>query len=202
MLNRNPKISIVTPVHNMANREKFEKRLYASILDQSFKNWEHIVTEEGKMAENTNAGIKKATGDIIKILFLDDFFHSPDALQHIADEFDGGWLATGCVHTEDGVEFYNAHFPEWNDDMATGNNTIGSPSVVAFENDNPLLFDESLSYMLDCDLYVRLYERYGLPTLLPYLDVAIGLGAHQTTNLMPNEEKLKEQQYVANKHLL
>lgn len=197
-----PKISIVTPIHQMKDGDKFLKRLNASVLDQTFKNWEHIFTEDGLMAENTNAGIKKATGDIIKILYLDDFFHSPDALQHIVDEFTGGWLATGCVHTEDGQKFYNAHFPTYNDDMATGNNTIGSPSVVAFENNSPLLFDETLSFMLDCDLYVRLYERYGEPTLLPYLDIAMGLGDHQTTHLMSDEEKFAEQKYVAEKHLI
>ena len=197
-----PKISIVTPVHDFPEKDKFLKRLNASILDQTFKNWEHIITEDGKMAENTNAGIKKATGDIVKIIYVDDFFHSPDALQHIADEFQGGWMASGCVHTEDGENFYNAHYPTWDDDMAIGKNTIGSPSVIAFENDNPLLFDESLSFMLDCELYVRLYERYGEPTYLPYLDIAMGIGDHQMTNIMSLEEKYREAQYVVNKHRL
>lgn len=196
-----PRLSICVPTHNIPEREMFLERLIGSLEVQTFKDFEIIVTNEGKMAENTNAAIKGATGDIIKILYMDDFLYSPNALQNLVDGFEGGWLATGCVHTENGTDFYNVHFPEWSDSMATGNNTIGSPSVIAFENNDPLLFDESLSYMLDCDLYVRLYERYGKPTLLNTLDVAMGLGAHQTTNLMSSQEKLEEQQYVVAKHL-
>jgi hypothetical protein len=195
-------ISVCVPTHEIPEREAFMKRLEASLAAQTFQDFELVVTDEGKMAENTNAAIKKAKGDIIKLLYMDDFLYSPDALQHIADEFKGGWAASGCVHTEDGKKFSNAHFPSWNDDMAIGKNTVGSPSVVAFENNEPLLFDESLSFMLDCELYVRLYERYGEPQILPYLDVAMGLGDHQMTNIMPLEEKYKEAQYVVNKHRL
>lgn len=197
-----PRLSVCVPTHDIPERPAFLKRLEVSLGNQTFQDFELVVTEEGRMAENTNAAIKKAKGDIIKLLYMDDFLYSPDALKHIAEEFVGGWAASGCVHTQDGENFYNPHFPKYNEDMVTGVNTIGSPSVVAFENDNPLLFDESLSYMLDCDLYVRLYERYGEPTILPYLDVAMGLGSHQTTNIMPDEEKLAEARYVAEKHRL
>lgn len=186
----------------MENGDYFLQRLLDSLTMQTFRDFEVVITREGKMAENTNAAIKKAEGEIIKLLFMDDFLYGPEALQNLVDDFEGGWAASGCVHTTDGTRFYNAHFPTWNPEMASGKNSIGSPSVVAFENDSPLLFDESLSWMLDADLYVRLYERYGLPTLLPTLDVAIGVGDHQTTHLMSDEEKLREQQYVASKHLL
>lgn len=197
-----PKITVAVPTHDIPERDAFMKRLEVSLGNQTFQDFELVVTDEGLMAANSNAAIKRAKGDVIKLLYMDDYLHSPDALQHIADEFTGGWLASGCVHTNDGKTFYDAHFPTYNHEMAIGKNTIGSPSVVAFENSDPLLFDESLSFMLDCELYVRLYERYGEPTLLPYLDVAMGLGDHQTTNLMSLEEKFTEAQYVANKHRL
>jgi hypothetical protein len=186
----------------MEGGERFLQRLLGSLAIQTFRDFEVVITREGRMAENTNAAIKKAKGEIIKILFMDDYLNGPDALQNLVDGFKGGWLATGCAHTENGTDLYNAHFPSWNDDMALGKNTVGSPSVVAFENDNPLLFDESLSFMLDCDLYVRLYERYGEPTLLQSLDTVIGIHDGQMTNLMSLEEKYKEAQYVVNKHRL
>lgn len=197
-----PKVSIAVPVHDMENGEQFLQRLLDSLGQQTFRDFEVVITREGKMAENTNAAIKKSKGEIIKILYMDDYLYGPEALQNIVDAFEGGWLATGCVHTENGKDFYDAHFPTYSDDMATGNNTIGSPSVVAFANDDPLLFDETLSWMLDADLYVRLYERYGPPTLLPTLDVAIGIGPHQMTRILTDEQKLHERQYVAKKHLL
>lgn len=195
-----PRISIVVPVHDMDNADYFFKRLQDSIEAQTFKDYEVIVTKNGKMAENANSAIKQAKGEIIKILFLDDYLAHPHALQHIADNFTGGWLATGCVHTEDGLNLFNDHYPSYNKGMLQGVNTIGSPSVVSFENNDPLLFDEKMSWLLDCDLYARLYERYGEPTLVNDLDIVIGLGSHQTTHTMPLEEKQKESLYLTNKY--
>lgn len=194
------RITICIPTHSMRNGQYFLNRLYSSLEKQTFKDFDIVETKEGRMAENTNAAIKKAKGDIVKILFMDDYLWSRDALQHISDNFISGWYASGCVHTEDGITFSNPHKPVYSEDIWTGNNTIGSPSVVAFENDNPLLFDENLSWLLDCDLYARLYERYGAPTCVPYLDVAMGIGSHQVTNTMADTEKRKEFYYLKKKY--
>lgn len=183
----NPKISICVPTHNIPEKDEFLARLVDSLVKQTYTNWELVVTEEGKMAENTNAAIKKTTGEIIKILYMDDYLYSEDALQHIADSFTGGWLASGCVH-DDGT-IYGPHNAEWSLDVFKGVNTIGSPSVLAFVNDEPLLFDERMSWTLDIDLYRRLYQRYGKPTIIDSLDVAIGIGPHQMTNKLSEEDK-------------
>lgn len=195
-----PRLSIVTPTHDIPEREFFLNRIQQSLESQTFQDFEWIVTNEGTgMAPNTNAAIKKAKGEIVKILFMDDFLAHPHALQNLADNFTGRWLATGCNHT-DGIHTFNPHIPEWNDRMKEGINTIGSPSVVAFENNEPLLFDENLSFMLDADLYVRLFERYGYPTLMDSIDVTIGLHPMQTTNVLSDNEKQEEFNYVLNKH--
>lgn len=194
------RISVCVPTHDMKNGGYFLRRLQNSLINQTFRDYELIVTTDGKMAENTNSAIKKAKGDIIKILFTDDYLYSPDALKHIDEQFTGGWMASGCVHTFDGDNVFNAHFPSYTEDIRKGVNTIGSPSVIAFANDDPLLFDENLSWLLDCDLYVRLYERYGPPTIIDSLDVAIGLGEHQTTHIMTEKEKLQEHSYLSQKY--
>lgn len=184
----------------MENYDLFMDRLIASLDKQTFRDFELIVTHDGKMAANSNTAIKKAKGEIIKILYMDDYLYSPDALQNIADNFTGGWLASGCVH-DDGETITSPHYPTWNNEICYGNNTIGSPSVVAFEN-GPLqmLFDENMSWLLDCDFYHRMHEVWGEPKTLPYLDVAIGIGAHQTTNLMSDKEKQDEFMYLTNKY--
>lgn len=194
-----PRISIAVPIHDMANGDYFLQRLKDSLYKQTFQDFELVITKEGKMAENTNAAIKQCSGDIIKILYMDDFLANPFALQHITHNFKGGWMATGCTHTEDGTTFFNDHVPTWNDDMESGNNTIGSPSVIAFENNDPLLFDENLSWMLDVELYGRLYKRYGLPRLINMIDIGIGIGPHQMTNILTDEEKLQEVKYLHGK---
>ena len=195
----NPKISICVPIHDMSGGDKFLWRLVNSLTKQTFKDWELIITKEGKMAENTNAAIKKAKGEIIKILYLDDYFAHHNSLQVIIDNFKGGWLATGCLH-DDGISVGSPHLPEWNDDIYTGNNTIGSPSVVAIENNNPLLFDENMSWLLDVDYYTRLYNRYGKPTLVNDLNVVIGVGEHQMSKIILDSEKLLEHDYINYKY--
>ena len=199
MTNNNPKISVCVPIHDMTNGDKFLWRLVNSLTSQTFRDWELIITKEGHMAENTNVAIKKARGEIIKILYLDDYLAHPDSLKVIVDNFKGGWLATGCLH-DDGISVGSPHFPEWNDDIFTGNNTIGSPSVIAIENNNPLLFDENMSWMLDVDYYTQLYDRYGEPTLVNDLNVVLGIGSHQMTQILTNDEKLAEYQLINQKY--
>lgn len=194
-----PKVSVVVPIHDMRDGDKFLWRLVNSLTAQTFKDWELIITKDGKMAENTNSGIKRARGEIIKILYADDYFAHKDALQYIVSSFKGGWLATGCLH-DDGMNVGMPHFPLYNHEIHTGENTIGSPSVIAIENDNPLLFDETMSWLLDCDYYKRLYERYGEPILLNDTSVILGVGEHQMTHILTGEEKLSEHQYIHQKY--
>lgn len=195
-----PRLSVCVPIHDMHNGDYFLARLKQSLEQQTFQDFEVVITKEGRMAENTNAAIKKATGDIIKILYMDDFLWNKDALQHVVDAFDKGigWYASGCVHTTDGQEFTTPHRPSYNPNIRFGNNTIGSPSVVAFENDDPILFDENLSWLLDCDLYGKLHARYGKPMLNDSLDIAIGIGSHQMTNILTDEDKKREYDYLNN----
>lgn len=180
----------------MENYDFFMHRLVDSLDRQTFRDFELVVTHEGSMPVNSNAAIKKAKGEIVKVLYLDDYL-APDALQNLSDNFVGGWLATGCLH-DDGVNIGSPHIPTFTPGELT--NTIGSPSVIAFENSDPILFDEALSWMLDVDLYQRLYERYGYPTLLNSWDTIIGIGSHQMTNILTDKQKEEEVLYVAKKY--
>ncbi len=184
----------------MPNGSFFLWRLVQSLMMQSFKDYELVITQEGLMARNTNAAIKKARGEIVKILYMDDYFAHNDSLKLIVDSFkpETQWVVTGCLH-DDGESKGNAHLPSYSQDIHTGNNTIGSPSVLAFRREECLYFDENLSWLLDCDLYSRYYETYGLPTILKDLNVVIGIGEHQTTYALSNETKQWEHDYLNNK---
>lgn len=196
----NPRISVCVPAHcGMENYDFFMERLIHSLDVQTFRDFELVITHDGKMAENTNSAIKKAKGDIVKVLYLDDYLYSPDALQHISDSLVKGWAVSGCVH-DDTETIFNPHYATYNDAIRQGNNTIGSPSVLAFDNVYPELFDEEMSWLLDCDLYYRLYERYGEPTIIDSLDIGIGIGKHQTSYLMSDEDKLLEHEYIKMKY--
>lgn len=192
-------ISIIVPVHDMKNKDFFLKRCLDSIRAQSYQDYEIVISENGKgMASNTNAGIKTANGEIIKILFMDDYLAHANSLRDVVRHFKGGWLVTGCEH--DNGARHNPHFPYYNPDIFLGRNTIGSPSVLAFENLKPLLFNEKLTWLLDCDLYTRLFEKYGEPVILNSINVVIGIGDHQTTHVLSEKVKDREYDYMRNKY--
>lgn len=190
------RISVVIPVYDMPNGDFFLKRCLDSLEKQKFKDFEVVITQEGMWAENHNAGIRKAKGEIIKFLHMDDYLFE-DSLLKISDNFKNGWLVTGCIH--DNGHLFNPHFPIYNPDIVKGKNTIGGPSVLAIENKKPLLFDEKLTWLVDCDYYKKLYDKYGEPIILDDLIVAIGIHNGQATNLIPDYIKLNEQIYMERK---
>lgn len=187
------KLSIVIPIHDMKGGADFLWKTVLKLSKQTFQDFEIVITNDGKIAENTNSGIKKAKGEIIKILYLDDTLSHDNVLQEVVDAFDEGadWLITGSDNNQD---------PYWTDDVHIGNNKLGSPSALAFRNEDPLLFDENLSWLLDCDLYYRLYERYGEPKILPGNYITIGIGDHQLTRTLSEDDKLKEYNYMQKKY--
>lgn len=187
-----PKISIAVPYYGgMKNAQFFLDRCLDSIRSQTFQDFEIIVTDKGAMAENTNSAIKQCRGELIKVLYMDDYFADKNALKRIVEAFKGDWMITGTDN--------NPH-PRWTDDIHTGNNKLGSPSALTMRNNKPLLFDENLGWLLDCDYYKRMYDRYGEPQILDGVNVMIGVGEHQATNTMGEAIKIKEHKYMLKKY--
>lgn len=224
-MEKNLKVSICIPIHSMADGEWLLERCLDSVIEQSYQNYEVVVTDNSTdsslfdvlsryvipkryavsirkgMAQNTNEAIKHATGDIIKILYMDDLFAHKDALKEIVEAFTGSnkyWLVTACEHTH-GKDRFNKHKPVYTDDILTAN-TIGSPSVLAFRNDNPLFFDEKMTWLLDADLYHRLHKIHGEPMVINKTNVVIGIHKGQMTNILSNKEKQNEEEYIKEKH--
>lgn len=196
------KLSIVVPFHWMENWQFFLIRCLQSIEKQSFEDYEIILVKQGRMAETTNAAIKGAKGELVKILLMDDYLAEPDSLKILVDNFKDTdkWMVTGCWH-DAGNGIQNAHLPRYTEDIHTGNNCIGSPSVLLFRREGCLFFDEKLSWLPDCDLYRRLHDQFGPPKILNSLNVVIGLGPHQNTYVLPDDLKQMEHQYMSEKYL-
>ncbi len=183
-------LSIVVPIHTTPNTDFFLNRCLDSVAKQSFKDYELLVVDNGKFGVNVNSGIQKAKGDLIKFLCMDDWLADNNSLQRIVDTFKEGWLISGCSD--------NPH-PYWTNDIWAGNNKLGSPSCLTIQNDpiyfidNPhIYFDETLQFMVDVDYYMKLYKRYGLPTILDEINVGIGIHPDQMTHQIPDETKIKE----------
>ncbi len=221
------RLSVAIPTYEMhGDGGKYLKRSLDMLERQTFKDFEVVVSDNSQnddieklcsyynlnikysksarmgMSQNTNEAMRKCSGEIIKILYMDDYLYHEDALEIINDAFtdDTQWLATACIHLKDG-QLINPHYPEYNREIYTGNNTIGSPSVVALRNKDLLFFDETLNFFLDCDYYARLYKKSGEPKLLFDINVVMGLHKNQVTNLLSEMEKHREQDYMLKKFI-
>ena len=194
-----PKISIVVPFHWMQNWQFFLTRCLESIEKQTFEEYEIILIKHSTMPITSNRVIESAKGDIIKVLYCDDWLESEDYLEKLYKGFSQfkslEWAITSAT---------NNKYPTWTNDLETGNNKLGSPSALAFRNrfeDNyEQFFDEKLSWALDADLYKRLEKRFGQPMIL--LDISVGIGIHdgQMTNILTDQEKQKEFNYLKKKY--
>lgn len=193
-----PTVSICIPTYKAP--EELLQRCLNSIEIQTFRDFEIVQMEdiEGKgMGWNTNQVIQNAKGKLIKILYQDDYFAHKDALQIIVDNFKDkdNWLVTACTHTNG-----NPHYPRYNENIHRGINTIGSPSVLTIRNQDPLLFEPQLNWVLDCDYYKRLYQKFGEPKIVNDINVVIGIGPHQTTHRLSEEQKKSEIKYLIDKY--
>lgn len=207
----------------------FFKQLLTSINSQSYKDFEVVVTDQsqnddikkvcedfenlnilylknnekrGNSPANLNNGLKNAKGEIIKIMFQDDFFVDKESLTIIDRKFkenSWGWLVNGCCHTNNGQNFFRYMIPSWNDKILEGNNTISSPSVLSFLNQDINYFDENLTMMMDCDYYYSLYKRYGLPCFLENCLIANRLHNFQISR-MYNKSLEEEINIIKNKN--
>jgi glycosyltransferase involved in cell wall biosynthesis len=220
-----PKMSVAIPTHSMKDSPFFFRRCLDSLWNQSFQDFEIVITDNSDddtiktiyewyrtgiryyrnpikgMAQNTNEAIRQSRGELIKILYMDDYMAHDDALGKIVKHFAGQWLVSGCTHIKMGERYtHQIHTPSYSQDIQTGNNTIGSPSVLTIKNENPLLFDEEMTWMLDVDYYKRMYDLYGEPAILKDINVVIGLHSGQATHTMGDERKLLEYNYMLQKY--
>ncbi len=195
------KISICIPYHETPKTAFYLARLLTSISEQTFTDHEIVLTREGDFARNHNAAIIKAKGEIIQMMQMDDYFASPHALQNIVDGFtaDTFWQITASLHDKNG-EIDWPHIPQWTDDIYTGNNRLGSVSTLSFKRKFGLLFEEPLTWLVDCDLYYRLFLRYGKPTLLNSLNVVIDTRNDRLSSTLSDNLKAEETAYLIKKY--
>jgi GT2 family glycosyltransferase len=178
--------------------ERFLIEMFSNLMFQTYKNFEIVISDQssednlklicdtfshvfdikyvkfnkkiGIAAANVNSAINHATGDIIKILFMDDFFVDPFALQKIVDAFSsntGNWLLTGFTHCDSTrTTFFDTRTPWFGNKYVNGDNTTGNPSAYAIRKECLLEMDENLLWIVDGEYFYRSYFYYGDPIII------------------------------------
>ncbi len=210
---------------------QYLKRSFDMMCIQTFKDFDIVVSDQSKNtaiedvcreygdrldihyfkedpratpSDNTNNALKRATGKLIKILFLDDYLYHSESLQHIVDNFDlakDAWLITACIHTKDGANYFREFHPRFNGEKILEKNTVSAPSVVTIKNSPSIpLFDTNLIWWQDLDFYRALFNLYGNPKILGSVDIAIRVHENQMGNSSPTKRRETEYAYVLKKH--
>jgi glycosyltransferase involved in cell wall biosynthesis len=175
---------VVISDHSVTNEIEMVCATYHDKLSiRYYKNTRGV----GSSSVNMNNAISHATGKLIKILFQDDFLYTDHALADIVASFDlahDRWLVTACIHSTNGTEYYRPLYPRYGRDTHLGNNHLSSPSTLTIKNDQPLLFDERLLWLMDVEYYKRYKERHGMPKILNTITVVNRVGEHQVSNTL------------------
>lgn len=144
----------------------------------------------GKPAFNTNNAILNSRGDLIKIMNQDDYFLNSTVLTKMVKKTkQDNWSIISFIHLdEDSKSFYNPMVPKLMTDgthLLRGVNTIGCPSVGLFPKGN--LFDTNVVYMIDCELWYKLFKKYGEPFIIDEQGIVIRTGNHNLTSKLQNQ---------------
>jgi glycosyltransferase involved in cell wall biosynthesis len=164
-----------------------------------------------KSPENWNNALDKANGELLLLLHQDDWLHASDALSTYVAAFTNPEISL--------VFGRNTAVDEQDKIMTLQNNrkliyrldrkashlllsqVIGPPSNLMFRNNMSLRFDRGLIWLVDVDIYIRMFEK-GLK--YHYIDrhlVSIGLHKDQATIYCLNHPEIifRENVILANK---
>ena len=132
--------------------------IFSKLLDIKYvKNTSGI----NNAANNVNVATANASGEIIKLLYVDDFFVDQNALLKIYNAFqqnDGKWLINGFTHCNmDKTDFFNTKTPWYGNKYVNGDNTTGNPSTYAVRKECLLQMDENLKWIVDGEYFYQSY---------------------------------------------
>lgn len=218
------KISVAIPAFASESYrgDLYLKELIESIMGQTYTNYELLISDHsesdrvfnivkeyidkvdikyfrnkinrGNISANTNNAILKSSGDIIKVMHVDDVICNKNLFQQIIEGFkqnpEKKWGACGFNHNyvlEGGVR---------REMIPDVNGVVGNPSVSFFINDgeNTMLYDENLRLILDSDFHDRLLKEYGSPIIIQEMSVTVRMHKSQASNYLESfhQEDIKK----------
>lgn len=162
----------------------------------------------GYPAYNTNNAIINSSGEFIKIMNQDDYFNNENVLKNMAElTKNHKWVLSGFVHLNNNNQsFFNYMIPRIDGNgthLLDGINTVGCPSVGLIPKGE--LIDVDVTYMIDCELWYRLFIKFGYPGVVNDHNIIIVMGDHNLSTKLINDSKsmiLKDKDYCYKKYKL
>jgi hypothetical protein len=183
-------------------------------IDNSIKNvcdkWSdklpivYILNDKGRgiISPNLNVCLQKSTGKWIKILFQDDFLYDDKSLEitydYIIKNPTCKWIASYTYVTSDGINIERSFQPRWVDNIWSGNNTIGSPTNITMLNDDVILFDVNLNWLMDVDYYMKMKNKFGDINILDRYTIVNRTSPERLSNNITEKDKNIEIQILKN----
>jgi len=206
-----PKMSVCIPAYEMGGKgAEYLNVALQSLASQTLSSLEVIVSDQSSdaavldvctawqdrlplcyiknhesprgSAHNTNHAMRSARGEIVKILFMDDFLIATDALQQIADAFENtavGWCLCGSELRIFGEAVRRRIVPRLSPMLPLGHNTVGHPSVLAVRRQAMPMFNPAFDWLMDVDYYTQCHLLLGTPAIIAKPLVAIRLHPDQ-----------------------
>lgn len=193
-----PPVNVYLTANHEIERLQSLQNKYGSFFNVVFK-----VNSSRGISENLNHVTTLPQSEIVKVMFQDDFLLDSHLFKEISDAFLNPGVIWSCApsknYSQSEMRFTSAIIPEIKKTLVEGVNSIGSPSVLSFRNGNWLSADESLKWMLDCDLYLRFGVRFGMPHVTSQFSVASRIHVWQATNWAESFQQV-ELDYLRKKH--
>mgnify|MGYP003626789965 FL=1 len=196
-------VEVIIPDHSV--NMDIEEFCYDNIFDLNiiyFRNEDN----RGDVASNKNLGMDLAKGEVVKMMYMDDYFYTNDALEKTYNTLknsDKMWLVCGTNHTRDnGKTFDTFIMPRWNDNMlrARGNNTMSGVSVISYKNPMDVRWDSKTIMLLDVDFYYSLRSKYGDCIYLNECMITQRVNKDALSSTISDEDVQKEFVYCREKH--
>jgi hypothetical protein len=190
---------ILTSNHDLKNLSYLRKIFDGKLTIDHYKN-----NSDG-ISSNLNESIFHSEADIVKIMFQDDFFIDSQLNDRIEECFrDEKYVwqcSTSLNYSEQEKRFIKRIIPALNMQLIEGYNSVGSPSSISFMRTAWPGADCELSWMMDCDIYLKFWHGFGLPFIDSVPSIVSRIHKHQTTNWAINLAE-KELLYFENKYRL
>jgi glycosyltransferase involved in cell wall biosynthesis len=160
--------------------------------------------KRGSSSANLNNAIINCKGQIIKILMQDEFLYDNLSIEKIANIFKNNksvyWLVSGCIYGPNEFDLRGSMYPIYSSEITKGVNTIGSPSMLTIKNENLELFNENLLWVMDCEYYKRMFDKFGEPTIINEHQIFVAQHKNQVTSILSEEVKNAEVDYLIKKY--